>query len=46
MKKTKILIATAVLSIATFVAIAADHIDAPAVNGGGASSLSVIRDLH
>ncbi|MEP5255215.1 MAG: DUF4331 family protein [Winogradskyella arenosi] len=34
MKKTKILIATAVLSIATFVAIAADHIDAPAVQGG------------
>ena len=34
MKKTKILIATAVLGIATFVAIAADHIDAPAVQGG------------
>lgn len=34
MKKTKILIATAILGIATFVAIAADHIDAPAVTGG------------
>ncbi|EPR71724.1 hypothetical protein ADIWIN_3171 [Winogradskyella psychrotolerans RS-3] len=34
MKKTKILIATAILGIATFVAIAADHIDAPAVQGG------------
>ncbi len=34
MKKTKFLIATAVLGIATFVAIAADHIDAPAVQGG------------
>ena len=34
MKKTKFLIATAVLGIATFVAIAADHIDAPAVAGG------------
>lgn len=34
MKKTKILIATAILGIATFVAIAADHIDAPAVAGG------------
>lgn len=34
MKKTKILIATAVLGIATLVAIAADHIDAPAVQGG------------
>lgn len=33
MKKTKILIATAILGIATFVAIAADHIDAPAVTG-------------
>ncbi|WP_299103515.1 DUF4331 family protein [uncultured Winogradskyella sp.] len=34
MKKTKFLIATAILGIATFVAIAADHIDAPAVQGG------------
>ncbi len=34
MKKTKFLIATAILGIATFVAIAADHIDAPAVSGG------------
>ncbi|MEO1030546.1 MAG: DUF4331 family protein [Bacteroidota bacterium] len=34
MKKNKILIATALLSIATFIAIAADHIDAPAVQGG------------
>ncbi|MFC0605442.1 DUF4331 family protein [Winogradskyella pulchriflava] len=34
MKKTKILIASAILGIATFVAIAADHIDAPAVSGG------------
>lgn len=34
MKKTKILIATAILGIGTFVAIAADHIDAPAVQGG------------
>jgi len=33
MKKTKILIATAILGIATFVAIAADHIDAPGVTG-------------
>ncbi|RED42737.1 uncharacterized protein DUF4331 [Winogradskyella eximia] len=34
MKKTKFLISTAVLGIATLVAIAADHIDAPAVQGG------------
>ncbi|WP_179352583.1 DUF4331 family protein [Winogradskyella vidalii] len=34
MKKTKILFASAVLGVATFVAIAADHIDAPAVQGG------------
>ncbi|WP_422106811.1 DUF4331 family protein [Winogradskyella sp.] len=34
MKKNKILIATALLSIASFIAIAADHIDAPAVQGG------------
>lgn len=34
MKKTKILIASAILGVATFVAIAADHIDAPAVQGG------------
>ena len=34
MKKTKFLIATAILGIVTFVAIAADHIDAPAVSGG------------
>lgn len=34
MKKTKFLIATAILGIATFVVIAADHIDAPAVQGG------------
>jgi len=34
MKKTKILLVTAILGIATFVAIAADHIDAPAVAGG------------
>ncbi len=34
MKKTKFLIATAILGIATLVAIAADHIDAPAVAGG------------
>jgi len=34
MKKTKILMAAALLGIATFVAIAADHIDAPAVAGG------------
>ncbi|WP_299127143.1 DUF4331 family protein [uncultured Winogradskyella sp.] len=34
MKKTRILIATAILGVATFVAIAADHIDAPAVTGG------------
>jgi len=33
MKKTKILIATAILGVATFVAIAADHIDAPGVTG-------------
>ncbi len=33
MKKTKILITSAILGIATFVAIAADHIDAPAVIG-------------
>ena len=33
MKKTKILIASAIVGIATFVAIAADHIDAPAVTG-------------
>ncbi|WP_178987903.1 DUF4331 family protein [Winogradskyella schleiferi] len=46
MKKTKILIATAILGIATFVAIAADHIDAPAVDGGGTSSLSDITDFY
>ena len=46
MKKTKFLIATAILSIATFVAIAADHIDAPAVDGGGSSSLSDITDFY
>ena len=46
MKKTKFLIATAILGIATFVAIAADHIDAPAVDGGGASSLSDITDFY
>ena len=46
MKKTKILIASAILGIATFVAIAADHIDAPAVNGGGSSSLSDITDFY
>lgn len=34
MKKTRILIASAVVAVATFVAIAADHIDAPAVQGG------------
>ncbi len=34
MKKSKLLVAAAVLGIATFVAIAADHIDAPAVQGG------------
>ncbi len=34
MKKTNFLIATAILGVATFVAIAADHIDAPAVQGG------------
>lgn len=34
MKKSKILAAIAILSIATFVVIAADHIDAPAVQGG------------
>lgn len=34
MKKTKLLMATAVLGIVTFVAIAADHIDAPVVQGG------------
>ncbi len=33
MKKTKILITSAILGIATFVAIAADHIDAPNVIG-------------
>lgn len=34
MKKSKILAAIAILSVATFVVIAADHIDAPAVQGG------------
>ena len=34
MKKSKILMGVAVLSIAGFFAIAADHIDAPAVAGG------------
>lgn len=46
MKKTKFLIATAILGIATFAAIAADHIDAPAVDGGGSSSLSDITDFY
>ncbi|MFK7832370.1 MAG: DUF4331 family protein [Winogradskyella sp.] len=46
MKKTKFLITTAILGIATFVAIAADHIDAPAVDGGGTSSLSDITDFY
>ncbi|NNK39769.1 MAG: DUF4331 family protein [Winogradskyella sp.] len=34
MKKTRILLGIAVIAIASFVAIAADHIDAPAVAGG------------
>ncbi|MAX70445.1 MAG: molecular chaperone DnaK [Flavobacteriaceae bacterium] len=34
MKKTKLLFATAIVVVATFVAIAADHIDAPAVTNG------------
>lgn len=34
MKNTKFLMAAAIVAIATFVAIAADHIDAPAVQGG------------
>lgn len=34
MKKSKILIVVAVVAIAGFIAIAADHIDAPAVTGG------------
>lgn len=34
MKRTKILMATAAIGIASFVAFAADHIDAPAVQGG------------
>lgn len=34
MKKTKIFLATAIAGIVTLVAIAADHIDAPAVQGG------------
>lgn len=42
MKKTKLLIATAILGIATYVAIAADHIDAPAV----ASGTSDITDFY
>jgi hypothetical protein len=40
MKKTKILIATAILGIATFVAIAADHIDAPATQGDSSSDIT------
>ena len=39
MKKTKILIGLAVIAIAAFIGIAADHIDAPAVTGG-ASDIS------
>ncbi|MFT4611153.1 MAG: hypothetical protein ACJA1H_000452 [Glaciecola sp.] len=34
MKKSKILIGAAVVTMAGFFAIAADHIDAPAVAGG------------
>lgn len=34
MKKTKFLMAAAIVGIATLVAVAADHIDAPAVQGG------------
>lgn len=34
MKKTKILIGVAIIAIASFIGIAADHIDAPAVQGG------------
>jgi hypothetical protein len=34
MKKTKILIGVAIVAIAGFIGIAADHIDAPAVQGG------------
>jgi hypothetical protein len=34
MKKTKILIGVAIIAIAGFIGIAADHIDAPAVQGG------------
>jgi hypothetical protein len=40
MKKTKILVATAILSIATFVAIAADHIDAPATQSDSSSDIT------
>jgi len=42
MKKSKILIGAAVLTIAGFFAIAADHIDAPAVAGG----TSDITDIY
>lgn len=42
MKKSKILIGAAVLTIAGFFAIAADHIDAPAVMGG----TSDITDIY
>ncbi|MGB3606970.1 DUF4331 family protein [Psychroserpens sp.] len=42
MKKSKILIGAAVLTIAGFIAIAADHIDAPAV----ASGTSDITDIY
>lgn len=42
MKRTKIFAAIAILSVATFVVIAADHIDAPGVQG----SSSDITDLY
>lgn len=46
MKKMKILLGVAVITVAGFLMVAADHIDAPAVSGGGASSSTDITDFY
>lgn len=46
MKKLKILLGTSALAVAGFFMVAADHIDAPAVNGGGSSTAMDITDFY
>ncbi len=46
MKKFKILLGASAIAIAGFFMVAADHIDAPAVDGGGASSSTDITDFY